>query len=44
MEYTLLFALFAIVICSPLIPGGPAYTLLGKELSLRIFLISLPIF
>ena len=44
MEYTLLFALFAIVICMPLIPGGPAYTLLHDELTLRVVLISLPIF
>ena len=44
MEYTLLFALFAIVACMPLIPGGPAYKFLQKEMILRIIIISLPIF
>lgn len=44
MEYTLLFALFAIVVCAPLLPGGPAYVFLRKELLLRIILISAPFF
>jgi len=44
LEYSMLFAVFAIVVCMPLVPGGPAYTFLHKELMLRIVLISLPFF
>jgi len=44
LEYTLLFALFAVMVCAPLVPGGALYTLLHKELVLRVFLIALPIF
>mgnify|MGYP001260810486 CR=1 FL=1 len=44
LEYTLLFALFAVVACAPLLPGGPLYTFLRQELLLRIYLIALPLF
>jgi hypothetical protein len=44
LEYTLLFALVALVVCAPLIPGGPLYDFLRQELLLRIYLIALPLF
>jgi len=44
LEYAMLTAFFAVLICVPLVPGGPAYTFLHKELQLRILLIALPIF
>jgi len=44
LEYTLLFALFAVLACAPLIPGGPLYEFLRKELLLRIYLMALPLF
>jgi len=44
LEYTLLFAFVAVVAFAPLLPGGPAYEILRKELMLRVFLISMPLF
>ena len=44
LEYTMLFAVFAVVVCLPIMPGGPAYSFLHRELMLRIVLISVPFF
>jgi len=44
LEYSMLFAFFAVVICLPLMPGGFAYDFLHNELRLKIILISYPFF
>ncbi|OGV42333.1 MAG: hypothetical protein A2X48_19635 [Lentisphaerae bacterium GWF2_49_21] len=44
LEYSMLFAFVAIMVCAPLIPGGPAYQFMRSELMLRVFLISMPFF
>ncbi len=44
LEYTMLFAFVAVVAFAPLLPNGPAYEFLRKELLLRVFLITMPIF
>ncbi len=44
LEYTMLFAFVAVVAFAPLLPNGPAYEFMRKELMLRVFLITMPIF
>ena len=44
LEYALLLAFVIVIGCSPLLPGGPIYQFLQRELAARTLVISLPIF
>ena len=43
LEYAMLLAFVMVVGCTPIMPGGPIYDFLHRELMLRLTLISLPI-
>lgn len=44
LEYAMLLAFVGVVGCAPLLPGGPVYGWLQREIATRFTLISMPFF
>jgi hypothetical protein len=44
LEYALLLAFVVVVGCMPIMPGGPLYDYLHKEIVMRVLILSLPFF